>query len=77
MVFSIVIDCDDIDLEVFEILDVRARIYIVRPNQELGPVEIRLNNNFRIVEDDQVRQDEVSILTFKNFTISMYKNFTI
>ena len=72
MVFSIVIDCDDIDLEVFEVLDVRARIYLVRPNQELGPVEIRLNNNFRIVEDDQVRQEQVSIfyvLTFIDFNV--------
>ena len=52
--FSIVIDCED--LEAFEVLDVRARIYLVRPNQELGPVIVRYNTNFRIVEDLQLNQ---------------------
>ena len=62
MVLSIVIDCED--LEAFDVLDVRARIYLVRPNQELGPVIIRYNTNFRIVEDLQLNQVINFILNF-------------
>ena len=56
MGYSIIIDCNEFDD--FDIIDVRAKIYLVRPNQELGPVLVRMNDNFRVVEtnhaDDQV-----------------------
>ena len=71
MVFSIVIDCEDIDLNQFEVLDVRAQIYLVRSNQELGPVIIRLNDNFRVVENVENLADQEVIISFFNFSFAL------
>ena len=71
MVFSIVIDCEDIDLNQFEVLDVRAQIYLVRSNQELGPVIIRLNDNFRVVENVENLADQEVIISFLKFSFAL------
>ena len=62
MVFGIVIECDDLDLNRFSVLDVRARVYLARPNQELGPVIVRVNNNFRVIELYENQLSEVRFI---------------
>ena len=65
MVFMIIINCDDIDLTAFEVIDVRARIYLARHNQEVGPLIVHVNDNFRVVEVDEVEipanREEVTV----------------
>ncbi len=69
MVF-IMIECDDIDLTTFEVIDVRARIYLARLNQELGPLVVQVNDNFRVMEADEgeilANQGEVRIVFYLN-----------
>ena len=59
MVYSIIIDCENIDADEFDVIDVRAKIYLVRPNQEVGPVIVRTNDNFRVVEMANLNGDQV------------------
>ncbi len=59
MVLSIVIECEEIEAEQLTVIDVRARIYLAPPNQELGPVQIRYNDNFRMMQIDTPAVQEV------------------
>ena len=60
MVLSIVIECEEIEAEQLTVIDVRARIYLAPPNQELGPVQIRYNDNFRMMQIDRPAVQEVN-----------------
>ena len=62
MVLSIVIECEEIEAEQLTVIDVRARIYLAPPNQELGPVQIRYNDNFRMMQIDRPAVQEVNEL---------------
>ena len=69
----IVIDCDDIDLTMFEVIDVRARIYLARLNQDLGPLVVQVNDNFRVIEVNEgefpANQGEVRIIFIKQLPL--------